>query len=234
MKFDFDTIDGFGKITHQDFIYNPINFYPENTEEALNMGLLPDEASRRQPMPWFASRSIRIKVDDFKATKTSIKFSKRIEVKELRNVEIGLHFDILVEIFLRYSSIKGFKNPFDLKPLVYNNFKEKVVLLYYYQDVPVAFCVLRVFKTSMCSLQFAWDYANPFLGLGIVSQYIENEFAKRNNIQYDYLMPAYESSCLYKADFRGIEWFTGNRWSNDTDILKTLMKRDDKFHIDEY
>lgn len=233
MKFDFNTIEGFGKITHQDFIHNPISFYPMDILLALELGLLPDEASTDVPMPWFASRSVRIRVQDFAPTKTSIKYAKRITVSELRNEEILLALNTLKNIFAQYITAKGYGKPYDIEPLLTNNLRQKVVLLYSYNDVPVAFCVLRVFSKAMCSLQFAWDYAEPKLSLGTVSQYIECEFAKKNGIIYDYLMPAYERGCSYKADFKGIEWYTGKNWSNDTEQLKQLMERDETFEIND-
>lgn len=231
MKFSFDTIQGFGKITHQDFIYNPIEFYPTDFEEALSFGLLPDEASINKPISWFASRSTRIKVSDFVATKTSIKYSKRIEVKEIKKEEIFLYLDTLKQIFADYIKVKDYGKPYNIEPLLTNNINEKVVLLYSYQNIPVAFCVLRVFKNSMCSLQFAWNYLEPKLSLGTVSQLIECEFAKKYKIEYDYLMPAYELSCMYKSNFKGLEWFTGKNWSNDIELLKKLMERDEKINI---
>lgn len=228
MKFYFDTINGFGKLTHEDFIHNPIDFYPEDLEEALKNGLLPDEANVITPMPWFASRSTRIKVDDFKPTETSRKLSKKItaEVMSYTNETC-----ILEKIFEEYCRVKNFHTAFNLSALLTNNAKEKNIILYYYQGNPIGFVVMRFIGHSALSLQFAWDYEKPKLSLGKVSQYFEIELCKQQKVDYLYLMPAYESSCLYKADFSAIEWYTGKKWSTDTNQLKELMFRDEQIKI---
>ena len=124
MRYRFDTVQGFGKITHTDFIHNPVEFFPEPSEqeEALARGLLPDEANPETPEPWFASRSTRIVVDRYAPTKTVKKLAKLIEVGQSRSVAPDSPlWERMLEIYEAYNRHKGFNNPYSLKTLVHKN-----------------------------------------------------------------------------------------------------------------
>ncbi len=52
-------------------------------------------------------------------------------------------------------------------------------------------------------------------------------YAKEQGMHYAYLGTCYTEKALYKTrDFSGGEFFIGNRWHSDIDVLKTLCKRD--------
>ena len=36
----------------------------------------------------------------------------------------------------------------------------------------------------------------------------------------------YEKSCIYKSDYEGFEFWTGEEWSNDIELYKWLCERD--------
>ena len=237
MKFRFDTTQGFGHITHEDFIHHPIEFFPEPSqlEQALEMGLLPDEANPETPEPWFAARSTRIVVADYEPTKTVKRLAKKIKSFVIYPEQISQYQHELIELFEAYCNIKGFDKPYDLSNLILNNLSSKRIIGYQYIDGSdiIGYVIQRRIGKVFLSLQFVWDYVNPRLSLGTVSQYFEVQWAKALDGEYVYLMPAYEKSCLYKADFKGIEWFTGKEWSRDTEQLKELCRRDEQFIVTE-
>lgn len=230
MDFIFDTQNGFGHITHEDFIYNPIKFLPTPEEEeiALQKGLLPDEASG-YGNEWFAGRSTRIVVDNFKPNETAKRLRPKIRVFNAQSLFNRYH--IIKHLFDKYCEVKQFENPYDISKLITNNYKQKGVLFYEYEGQTVGCTIYRVIGKNMLSLQFITDYSQPKLSLGKVAQIAEIEFCKANNLEYCYLMPAYEKSCLYKADFYGLEWFDGKQWTTDKERLKELMLNDEKVRI---
>lgn len=236
MKFYFDTINGFGHITHTDFIYNPIVFVPEqsdNVEDWLSMGLLPDEATR-DGSEWFACRSCRLDVTKFEPTKTSKKMSRRVVSKVVYYKDLNNYYIAFINhIYQQYCEKKEYNNSFSIENLIHNNSHEKVFIFYYYEETIIGFVVCRRINKSLISLQFATDYSQPKLSLGNVSQLFEIEFCKENNIDYCYLMPGYETSCLYKADFKGVEFYTGTEWSKDSALFKLLMINDSKVHVND-
>lgn len=53
------------------------------------------------------------------------------------------------------------------------------------------------------------------------------DWAKENNLEYAYLGTAYLQAALYKIrDFRGLEFWDGNRWNEDIKLLKRWCKKD--------
>jgi hypothetical protein len=80
--------------------------------------------------------------------------------------------------------------------------KSNDIIGYYDQDQLVAFSLIRRFdnKNSEC-LQFAWNYQNPRLRLGIES--LKNECAIYRNLGFEYLYLGFADE--YKKEISGFE-----------------------------
>ena len=57
---------------------------------------------------------------------------------------------------------------------------------------------------------------------------MEIGWASTNYIRYFYMGSGYEKSSLYKANFRGFEWWTGTEWSTDKKQYRRLCERDSR------
>jgi hypothetical protein len=76
------------------------------------------------------------------------------------------------------------------------------VLGYYVNNKMVAFSLLRIYDIyNVEAIQFAWDYVDPSLNLGIESLKHECAFFKESGYKYYYLGGADE----YKKQFDGFE-----------------------------
>ena len=107
----------------------------------------------------------------------------------------------LTEIFKKYCNYKQFTS---VEPMWANEFiwPHNDVIGYYDQDRLVAWSVVtRYNEHDVYSVQFAWDYANPSLGLGVKS--IKNECAYYKSLGYRhyYLGEAHK----YKYNINGFE-----------------------------
>ena len=49
-------------------------------------------------------------------------------------------------------------------------------------------------------------------------------YAKENGKKYIYLGSAQRPTDTYKLQFKGLEWFDGERWSEDLGELKKVLK----------
>ncbi|MBI2989591.1 MAG: hypothetical protein HYY51_00160 [Candidatus Magasanikbacteria bacterium] len=74
-------------------------------------------------------------------------------------------------------------------------------------------------------------YAYPFyrldsetcnMGMGMMLQAIE--WARGKNKKYIYLGSAQRPGDIYKLQFKGLEWYDGQKWQSDENALKTLLK----------
>ena len=105
------------------------------------------------------------------------------------------------EIYKQYCRHKQFSS---VMPLFLSQFQDKAndIHVYYSNDQIVAWSLCRRWdEFNVESVQFAWDYKNPELGLGIRS--IEHECAHYKNLGYKYLYLG--EGANYKAQFDGYE-----------------------------
>jgi len=107
----------------------------------------------------------------------------------------------LLEIYMKYCRYKQFPSHW---PLFIEQFThpQHEVIGYYDNDMLVAFSLIYVYnsKNAEC-LQFAWDYINPKLRLGIKSLRTECAIFKDKGFDYLYLGEADE----YKRRIKGFE-----------------------------
>lgn len=216
----FDHISGYGKVTKEDFIYSD----PKGIALGSTFLKYLDEGWVEWQGYWYNLRSVRLKVEDYKPTKTIKKQSK----------QIGYYIQFVSEevlkrlepIYEKYVAKHGFKRTIDLK-----DFLGYDCLLYYHEEKLVGATIYKMYRDvtgrAFVSYQFLWDYEDPKLSLGSVSQYFECNVAQIFRCDHVYLLGGYESASAYKADFKGFEWWTGKEWSKDKELYLNLCKRDD-------
>lgn len=105
------------------------------------------------------------------------------------------------QIFKDYCDYKQFKS---VEPMWNSEFTwdHNDVIGYYSKDKLVAWSLVTKYdEHNVYAVQFAWDYANPRLGLGIKSLKHECAYYKELGYKYYYLGEAHK----YKADIDGFE-----------------------------
>lgn len=70
---------------------------------------------------------------------------------------------------------------------------------------------------------YSMDYPNKSLGMSMMTKAIE--YAKENGKKYIYLGSAQRPTDTYKLQFKGMEWFDGESWSEDLDELKEVLAK---------
>ena len=223
-----------GAISQYDYLFFDCMAKVNLNEEdlALEEGWLPDDyfiPKNSLKSHWYQARQTRInlkKFEDTRRTRKARKKCKDIEINHIRADEIDLN--IITNIFKKYFKYRNFK-PWKLEPLIELEKERKFFLIYYLNKKPIAFTFLRdVGANSVFSTQFAWDYENPKLYLGKYANLAEIDYCITNNKEYMYLGVGYETSCIYKSDYKGFEFWTGEEWSKDIDRYKWLCERDSK------
>lgn len=110
--------------------------------------------------------------------------------------------DQLQAIYKKYCEYKKFKSVMPIFDSQFTDSKNNVYGYYNNENKLVAFSIVRQHdETNAEALQFAWDYEDPTLRLGIRS--LENECAiyKKMGCKYLYLGEAAD----YKSQFNGYE-----------------------------
>jgi hypothetical protein len=121
----------------------------------------------------------------------------------IKNQQYLYSFDIneLNTIYQKYCKYKNFASVMPIFDIQYTD-KHTDVIGYFDQHKLVAFSLIRVYdKDSVEALQFAWDYADPKLRLGVES--LKNECALYKARGFSYLYLGFADD--YKSQLDGFE-----------------------------
>jgi len=110
------------------------------------------------------------------------------------------NYEELIKIYHTYCRYKKFKS---VMPLFKEDFEELEILGYYNNNKIVAFSMITKYPSSMnvYADQFAWDYKDPSLRLGINSLKSECAYYKSLGYKYYYL----GQTNKYKEQIDGFE-----------------------------
>lgn len=211
----FDHINGFGKVSDQDFVYSQphgIMEEGETADEALAAGWIPWDGS------WYNLRSVRIDLGEYKPHETTRKLSRLIDFMYQKFEDKPIYR----KLYEAYCKHHGFQRTITWEQLFTGD-----IISYSYQGEIIGYSAVERYDTAFVATQFVWDYANPKLSLGKVAQMYECEVAKMLGCTHVYILGGYENCCMYKSDFYGFEWWTGSEWSKDKDLYKKLCLRDE-------
>lgn len=110
--------------------------------------------------------------------------------------------DQLDSLYLRYCRHKKFPSFMPIFASEYTDHSNDVIGYYDYYDNLIAFSLIRRYDSINAEcIQFAWDYAQPKLRLGIESLKHECAIYKDRGFRYLYLGEADE----YKSEIQGFE-----------------------------
>lgn len=136
---------------------------------------------------------------------------EKTKYKKIKSYEILLNPDPnqLREIYYKYCNHHKFNS---VMPLFDIEFEENTIIGYYDGDVLVAFSMICEFDNENAeAYQFAWDYANPKLHLGIASLRNECAIYKEKGFKYLYIGGADE----YKQKIDGFEIMSPVAWIDE-------------------
>lgn len=216
MKVVFNHINGFGKVSNQDFIYSEPHGVLEEGEtevEAFEKGWIPWDGV------WYNLRSVRIDLKEYKPNDTTRKLSRHIDFMYEKFEDKPIYR----ELYESYCKHHGFERTVIWEQLFTGN-----IISYFNNGILIGYSAVEKYNNVFCATQFVWNYKNPKLSLGKVAQMYECEVAKMLGCTHVYILGGYEKCCLYKSDFYGFEWWTGLEWSKDKELYKNLCERDDK------
>jgi arginine-tRNA-protein transferase len=208
----------------------------DSLEEALNSGYLPYTGDiNSYEETYYMARSIRINLNEYerlsenKRVIKKIKSSHSITVEEFNKNDF-VHNNEFLKFSLKYSSERFSNEPLSDKRL------QLIIKRDNYNKI-------FVFKSDKSDIGYVLTHSNPniihywfafydtkYLKSAPIGKFMMEHIihlAKKKNKEFVYLGTCYGEESLYKVrDFKGIEFFDGNRWENDIEKLKLLCKSD--------
>ena len=227
MQISFDHVNGFGKITNQDFIYS-------NPEGVLEEKEKPDDALEKGWIPWknkwYNHRSVRINLRNYYPSKTTRKDFKKIETT-FKSISEFKDFEKAENIYEIYCEKNNFLRSIPIKDIIKDS---SYFFEFKYNNKIKGYTFCTLYERSLVSSEFIQDFTCHNISLGSISQHYECTTAQNLNKQYVYLLGGYETSCLYKCKFHGMEWWTGKEWIEDKNLFVELCQRDETIKVEGY
>jgi leucyl-tRNA---protein transferase len=178
------------------------------------------------------TRSLRIDLDKFELSSENRRVLRKIEGLDLNIVSIpcsNYSWEIgkLAKDFYDTKFGPGTMSANKVKELMTSesksNFNSLFAYFYMKKIVGYAICYVndKIIHYSYPFYNLKPNHLIPNLGLGMMLMAISA--VKENNKKHIYLGSAQRPTDTYKLQFKGLEWFDGNRWTDDLDKLKSLL-----------
>ncbi len=193
----------------------------DDINEIYNKGFL---ATRLEKDLFYLSRNLRLNLNEFELNSENRRILKKTDDLEIENKKLN-EFEYDYEI--GKIAIDFFKEKFQdkiisaqkLKWLFQGEFFTNVLIFKKQKEI-IGYCITM--ETDEL-IHYAYpfyrkEYINSNLGMGMMLKTILH--GKEKQKKYIYLGTVYTKDSLYKLQFKGLEWFDGEKWENDINLLK--------------
>ncbi len=212
------------------------------TDDIYNLGFLPySNALQLQQPHYYLARSLRVVLENFKPTSENRRIDKKIAVLN-PSLKVWPKQDFkkneaFQKFCLDYAAIR-----FDgaMPPERFNYIYKWPYLSHIFEFKDGKGNILGyVFAVLTGQILHYWfsfyDLTHSRLGLGKWMMYQTIVWAENQNLQAVYLGTCYGEKAMYKMrDFKGLEFFDGNKWLADMKLLKQKCKTDHNFAADDF
>lgn len=165
---------------------------------------------------WFQSRMTRIKLSEYNKQPKPIKGHE---------VEYSDNFIFTTEIETLYENFTKFKG-FTEKYKIDTDLERSSSVIIKKNKYIVALTKFVKYEGDIESQYTILDYKEPKLSLGRKIVDYEVFFAKQQGYDYLYIGSGYGEGGIYKSNFPGFEWWTGEEWSCDIEEYVKLCLQD--------
>lgn len=163
---------------------------------------------------WYQCRSVRIDLSKFK---DNLRLPSNFTIEYTKDCSMEI-----MDIYEEYIQYKQFNKP----DYPFWGKERMSFLVLKDSNIPVAFTKFMHYTGGLESQINAWNYHKPELSVGKRIITYEVDYAKSLGLDYLYIGEGCEIGCLYKAELKGFEWWTGSEWSTDEQKYKQLCIRD--------
>ena len=213
---------------------------PKEIPQIYDRGFLPysnDDCLKKEI--YYLARSLRVNLKLFKETSENRRVLKKIEILKpsFRVIPVS-DFDLSSTEFSSFCfefAQERLSEPFSKERWEYIlSWKILSHIFEFYLEGKKVGYVVTILRSGILHYWFAFfDLNYPEYSLGKYMMYSAIHWAFDNKFEYVYLGTAYGEKALYKVrDFKGLEFFDGNRWNSDMQLLKEKCKTDTGFELD--
>mgnify|MGYP003118169339 CR=1 FL=1 len=230
-----------GKQEHQDLVIcRPMAIVDQDEEhEALERGWLALDHPVMGKEVFYQSRSTRINLDLYRP---------RYKHHQLNGEDIGIKIIDASEmvkllglphIYQQYMARKKFTQDYD--PFAHYHARDQFMIFYSgtadnilgftkqkrYRYEDDHYSTIDSYDAQDLSGLESVLHANT-VPISDVTLDMEIQWARDHYVSYFYMGSGYEQSSVYKANYRGFEWWTGTEWSTNKKAYRNLCGRDSR------
>ena len=198
-----------------------INFTEENISKMYNNGFV---FTRLEKGIMQQTRSIRVNLDKFELSSENrriLRKGENISVKEnsIPYLEYTWEIGKLAKDFYNIKAAGAFSAN-KIKELITTDHNFNKLLSF--SDNGYAICYKNSQILHYCYPFYDLEKSAKDMGLIMMTKIIDK--AKENKLKYVYLGSMQRQNDIYKLQFSGIEWFDGEKWTDDISEIKRIIK----------
>ncbi|MFZ2189232.1 MAG: hypothetical protein WA057_02975 [Candidatus Magasanikiibacteriota bacterium] len=213
------------------------DFSDENINSLYNEGFL---FTRTGKGDIYQTRSIRIDLDRFKLTSENKRILKKTDSLLLTPYSLPMaDYDWtigkLAKDFYQTKFGEGTFSANKVKEILTTSHNFNKLFIYTFENCKLKIENLKIGYAICYEDKNILHYSYPFydltpntqnltpnLGMGMMLKTILH--AQANHKRFVYLGSAKDTKAKYKLQFAGLEWFDGEKWNDDLDELKNILK----------
>lgn len=210
----------------------------DTLSEIYEQGFLPYSGSKGISDIFYMARGTRADITNWEPTSENRRVLRMFDdrfVKTIKQVSEIRNDEVFFELCLSYFNLAhGSVMPRERLELILDMGLVSSVLEYSKDGTPQAYLLL-VEDETISHYWFSFykhEYAKTSLGMWLALDHIR-ELATSNK-KYFYFGTCYAEKALYKTNVEPLEFWNGERWIQDTPLLKSLCRSDTERHIDDH
>jgi len=202
------------------------DFSNENINSLYNQGYV---FTRVEKGYMNQTRSLRIDLSKFELSSENRRILRKAENLKLEIQNLPLtdyHWSLgkLAKDFYDTKFGDGVFSANKVKEILTTQQNFNKLFIYKIETKKIGYCIVRETNEIVHYSYPFYNLENPVQSLGMAMMLKSIVYAKENSKKYIYLGSAQRPTDTYKLQFKGLKWFDGEKWSEDLEELKGILK----------
>ncbi len=175
------------------------------------------------------TRSVRLNLSQFELSSENRRVLHKIEnfILEVKDLPLSnYHWSIgkLAKDFYKIKFGEGVFSANKVKEILTTEQNFNKLFVYKIEDKEIGYCIVQETNEIIHYSYPFYNLKNDTSNIGMDMMLNAIIYAQKNNKKYIYLGSFQRQTDTYKLQFKGLEWFDGEKWSEDLEELKKLLK----------
>jgi len=206
----------------------------DQVEKIYENGFLPIRSIKNV---YYLARSLRVDLSKFKLSSENRRILRKTQNFESDLIPLSkFNYTPQIQKFCKEYMVSRFGKPSITAAGIRSIFKSGIYNYVFVwrerltqKEIGYAVCFVSPNIVQYAHSFYDLIYFHQSLGARMILGAVK--WAKESGKKYIYLGTCYDKSALYKAEFEGVEFFDGFKWSNNQEELKYLIQRENQEYL---